>query len=245
MKTHSLLLVGGALSIPLMAVAESTRQLDSHQHGHATLSVAVDESELLIELESPSANIVGFEHRPTNDAEQEALESAIDLLATGEGLFQFAAAAECKLADARVEEGQLEDDDHDAEGHGHGHDEDKHDHDKHDDHDDEKHDHDDEKHGHDDEKHGHDDDKHGDHDDEKHDHHDDKHGDHGHDHDEEVHSDFHVVWSFECADTSALTSIVVDLFDHFGGIEELDAAVVGLDSQSAAELSADNRQLAL
>ncbi len=228
MKTHSLLMVGGVLSLPLLSVAESTRQLDSHQHGHASLNVAVDEAELLIELESPSANIVGFEHVAKSDADRKTLEAATNRLASADGLFQLDAGAGCSLLASRVEHDQL-DQDHSAE---------------HDDHDDDKHGHDDDKHGdddHDDDKHAHDGDKHDDHDDDKQAHKDD----HGHDHDEETHSEFHVVWTFTCKDTGALGSIVVDLFDHFGGIEELDVAVVGLDSQSAAELDADNRRLTL
>lgn len=214
MKFFSRSLVGGLLSLPLVAGAESTRQLDSHAHGHASLNIAVDEGHLLIELESPAANIAGFEHKPETDEQRAVLEQAVAILQSGEGLFQWDVGAACTLEDADVEAGQLEDA-HD----GHADRDADEDHDNHADHDDDK-----------------DHDKHAD---------DKEHDDHGHGDEGEVHSEFHVVWSFDCERTEALQSMVVDLFDQFPGIEELDVAVVGLNSQSAAELTADNRQLSL
>ncbi len=228
-------------ALPAMAATE--RQLDSHEHGHAQINMALSGSEVLAELISPAANVVGFEHAPGNNEDRMAITQAVETLSSGEQLFIFSAGAECSLLSAEVESSLLQD----ADGHD---DHDDHDadekHDDHDDHDaDEKHDdHDD----HDaDEKH----DDHDDHDaDEKHDDHDhdaeEKHDDHDHDaHSDNVHSEFHVTWSFNCANPDELKSIQVMLFDTFSGFEEIDVSLATDDSQSSFELSSDQFEIAL
>ena len=42
------------------------RQYDSHVHGMGTLNLVADGSEVHIELDSPAANLVGFEHAPSS-----------------------------------------------------------------------------------------------------------------------------------------------------------------------------------
>lgn len=95
------------------AVADETheyRQHGAHEHGVATLNLALEGNEIHVELESPAANIVGFEHAPATEAEQEALEQAIGVLKEGAGLLRFSGDAACRLADARVDTPLLEKD---------------------------------------------------------------------------------------------------------------------------------------
>ena len=47
--------------------SEGTRQESSHIHGIVEMNLAVEGSQLYIELISPAANIVGFEHAPSTD----------------------------------------------------------------------------------------------------------------------------------------------------------------------------------
>lgn len=99
------------------------RQHGSHVHGIASLNLAAENGEIHIELDSPAANIVGFEHRPSSEVEHAALDKAVAKLKQGSQLFAFNASAGCSLEKAQVESALLQD------NHGHH----QHDHDKQDD----------------------------------------------------------------------------------------------------------------
>ncbi|WP_394249361.1 DUF2796 domain-containing protein, partial [Vibrio profundi] len=167
--TSIALLVGFALSAPSMA-EDSYRSHDAHVHGHVEVNIAQDGAELLLEITAPGADIVGFEHAPTNKQEQDAIKQATALLNQPSEIFQFASSAQCQLTFKSVtntlESGQKDEhehhdhDEHDHDKHEH-HDHDEHDHDKHEHHDHDEHDHD---------KHEHDHDKHEHHDHDEHDH---------------------------------------------------------------------------
>ena len=111
------------------------RQEDAHVHGEAVLSVAIDGQQLLIELESPAMNIVGFEHEPNNAQQEQAITTAKASLGEVEQLFVLPAGAGCVLASSEVE-WSLEDDhdDHDDEHHeSEAHDDEHHESEGHDD----------------------------------------------------------------------------------------------------------------
>jgi hypothetical protein len=99
------------------------RQHGTHVHGIGQLNLALDGNELYIELDSPAANIVGFEHAPSSDADHEAIDKAVAALSDGEGLFRLTPAAGCQLGDAQIESALIDDDGHDEHKHEeHGHD---------------------------------------------------------------------------------------------------------------------------
>lgn len=111
-------------------------QHEAHVHGEGRLNIVRHDKELHIELISPAANIVGFEHAPTSEAEHAKLDAALARLKDGASLFGLPTAAGCKVHEARVstplaEEAQHDDHGHDKHDHNE-HDHDKHDHDKHD-----------------------------------------------------------------------------------------------------------------
>lgn len=135
-RTHVFLFAGAMLLAPIstLSASDDTRQLDSHEHGHASLNVAIDGKSLVIEFESPAVNIVGFEHEPENDAQKHQIEEAEETLSMAEKVFAIPAGAGCKLVEADVEAPHDEHhDDHKDEKH------DDHKDEKHDDHKDEKH----------------------------------------------------------------------------------------------------------
>jgi len=101
------------------------RQHGSHVHGIASLNMALEGDEVHVELDSPAANIVGFEHAPSSEADHAALDKAVAMLKDGGKLFEFNASAGCSLEKAAIESALLE------EEHGHE-DHDKHEHEKHD-----------------------------------------------------------------------------------------------------------------
>ena len=81
-----------------------------HVHGLATLHVAVEGKTLHIELESPAANIVGFEHLPSTAEDKARVHNAASLLRNGSKLFSTPFSAQCTLKTAEVESTLLADD---------------------------------------------------------------------------------------------------------------------------------------
>ncbi len=101
--------------------------LGKHEHGVATLNVALEGSTLEIELQSPAMNIVGFEHAATSEADKKTVATARALLEKPQALFSLPAAAGCSLSENEVRSplfGNAEaDHDHDehADGEEHHH----------------------------------------------------------------------------------------------------------------------------
>jgi hypothetical protein len=79
------------------------RQHGAHEHGVGTMNIAREGKEVHIELDSPAANIVGFEHAPKTEADLDTLEDALARLRNGTRLFLFPDAAGCDLVDADVD----------------------------------------------------------------------------------------------------------------------------------------------
>lgn len=75
----------------------------AHVHGVSRLNIAVDGTQVEIELEAPGSDIVGFEHMAETDADKAAVTQASAALKAGERLFAFPADAGCRLESAEVE----------------------------------------------------------------------------------------------------------------------------------------------
>lgn len=78
------------------------RQHGTHVHGIAALNLVLESGEVHIELESPAANIVGFEHTPSSDVDHAALDLAVTRLKDGDQLFRFNSEAGCRMEMAKV-----------------------------------------------------------------------------------------------------------------------------------------------
>jgi len=76
-------------SISPMVFSQVERDVGSHEHGTATLNVAVENASVFVELDSPWNNIIGFEHAPNDDEQQALLDAALGLLAKPDQLFSF------------------------------------------------------------------------------------------------------------------------------------------------------------
>lgn len=207
-STLSLLLASTMFAAPALA------QHAAHEHGHGDLKIAIDGDELQIELISPGADIVGFEHAPSTDADHAAVDAAVEKLKGAADLFPLPAAAGCEsemigIYSTLIDGGSVHVGEHDHAEHG----------DK---------DHDDHAHKHDDHAHG---DK---------DHDDHAHGsrDLGPDH-----AEFRVHYHFECQDISAVTAIETTYFKTFPAAQELDAAALTPSGQAAAELTPDSTRI--
>ncbi|HGY9591830.1 TPA: DUF2796 domain-containing protein [Vibrio harveyi] len=223
---HALALVIG-LSLTATANAEEYRQHEAHVHGHVEFNIAQDGKDLLIEITSPGADVVGFEHAPENAEQENALNNAIAALKDTNKLFAINQQAKCVIEDVHLahtlgEESHEGHDHHDHEGHDHdkhdheGHDHDKHDHDKHKDHDhDDHHDHD------------------------GHEHHE------GHDHEHGGHGEFTVEYRYHCDSVADLNSIDTTWFKQFPATESISVNLFTDTTQSATNLSKDNAKIAI
>ena len=75
----------------------------SHVHGSAQLNVVKEGRLVHIELISPAANLVGFEHDPVSEAEHAAQQRAYSTLEDAERLFRFDKAADCRAEQTEIE----------------------------------------------------------------------------------------------------------------------------------------------
>ena len=86
--------------------------LDKHQHGVASLNVALEGAKLEIELESPAMNILGFEYTPSSQSDQATATAARAALQSPLELFALPAAADCAVSEIEVESPLFANDDH-------------------------------------------------------------------------------------------------------------------------------------
>ncbi|PSW00892.1 zinc uptake protein ZrgA [Photobacterium lipolyticum] len=118
-------LIVSSLFSAAAASDEYHRQHDAHQHGIVEFNIAQDGQDLLLEITAPGADVVGFEHPPTSEQQQQAVERAIEELKQATELFAFTASAKCQLTEAFITENLITHDSHA------GHDHEEHDHDSH------------------------------------------------------------------------------------------------------------------
>ena len=101
--------------------AEETRHHEAHEHGVASLNVAVEGNNVYMEFFSPAANIVGFEHHPRTHDQKDAVKEAVKKLQAGDALFILSTGSVSKLVKSRVDTDIDKDADHHSESeHGHG-----------------------------------------------------------------------------------------------------------------------------
>lgn len=93
------LLVASALGLsPAQAAGKK-----AHQHGVATLGVAVEKARISITLESPLDNLLGFERAPRNDDEKQRAAALVARLKAADTLFRIDPAAGCTLATVAID----------------------------------------------------------------------------------------------------------------------------------------------
>jgi hypothetical protein len=210
------------------------RQLDAHTHGYGELNVAIDGQKVALELNSPAFNIVGFEHSSETDKDKATIKNALSILNDGSELFLFPAIAGCRLVNVNVVSSLIEaqhsvhkehDSDHKDQASDHkdqasDHKEHDSDHKEHDsDHKDQASDH-----------------KEHDSDHKEHDsdHKTSKHEDHSNN---DIHSEFHANYQFQCDVIEKVNTIQVMIFKHFPNTRQLNVQMILPNRQSAMELT--------
>ena len=73
----------------------TTRSAEAHSHGGAVLSVAADNNAIVMELETPLYNLLGFEYAPKTPEEKTRVSEVEARLARPENLMSFNAEAGC------------------------------------------------------------------------------------------------------------------------------------------------------
>lgn len=179
-----------------------------HEHGAANLNVAVDGSAVTIDLESPLANALPFEHTPSTPTQRETVQNMAATLHKAENIFILPSAAQCRLKEVTLESAALpaellaashaqhpaksEHGDHAAHGADRVAGKPEH----------------------------------------------ADHADHAPDATEAAHADLDASFVFECANADALKSMDVNLFAAWPALHELRVQLVSPTGQHAAELTA-------
>lgn len=210
----TLILSGISLSLPVMA--NEYVQHDAHVHGQVEYNIAQEGKELMLAITAPGADVVGFEHSPQNNDQEQILAEAIKSLEKADNLVMWNQEANCQINNVEfidlIQSNETGDhDDHHHDNH----------HNHHDDH--------------------HHDDHH--HDDHNHDHHDDHHDDHHHDHNS--HGEFIIEYQYTCANPENLNSMSTNWFNDYPSTELINVNVFTDKVQSRFELTASNNTLSL
>ncbi|MFM4826910.1 DUF2796 domain-containing protein [Aeromonas bivalvium] len=121
MKAVTLLLAAATFAVHAHHDEHESHGHGAHEHGHGHLNFVVDGDQLMIELQAPAADLVGFEHAARSDEEKAQYAKAVARLQQPDALFRLDPAAGCKLTHQEL---QAAKEDHDHE-HDHDHDHDK------------------------------------------------------------------------------------------------------------------------
>ncbi len=109
----------GLLAFITGGAAAAERQHGAHVHGEGAMNVAINGETVLIELVSPAANILGFEHMPGTEAEEQTVHRAVLQLHQAEQLVVFPESTGCRpisvTVDGEVVDHVMAEHGHDAE----------------------------------------------------------------------------------------------------------------------------------
>ena len=121
-----------ALVVSSLSIAENSSQHDhdhssdkhssseqqAHLHGVAELTLAIEGNSVEINLESPSINIVGFEHKATSKQHIKAVDQAKAILESSSNLFFFSG-TDCAIRQATIDMSALIEQEQDHHHHKH------------------------------------------------------------------------------------------------------------------------------
>jgi len=96
------------------AVETTPRQMDAHEHGHGELMMVHEGNNVMIELNLPGFDVVGFEHTPETEKQENAVIEAIAKLRNAPEIFTLKEKAQCRFVEVRASSSLTrEDADHD------------------------------------------------------------------------------------------------------------------------------------
>ena len=106
-RTSSGFALTAAALFAAAALPAQAQQQHAHVHGQLKLDVAIDGPTIVIAMESPLDNIVGFEHAPKTEAEKKMADDIVAQLRAADQLFKIDPAANCKLGPVDLRSGAL------------------------------------------------------------------------------------------------------------------------------------------
>lgn len=105
------------LAMSPSAYAAENRSAEAHEHGVGNLNIAIDKNQIMMELEVPGSDIVGFEHAPTSNKDKQMVADAIRKLETIGEIIDMATLPECRLKSVEAELHIEDEDEHGDEKH--------------------------------------------------------------------------------------------------------------------------------
>ncbi|MFT5068062.1 MAG: hypothetical protein ACI9S7_000067, partial [Candidatus Paceibacteria bacterium] len=75
-------------------------ELDAHEHGSASLDIAIDTNTIEMRFESPAVNIVGFEYATDDDQQLLLIQLAKNNLSNFDAVFQLVGDASCQTVES-------------------------------------------------------------------------------------------------------------------------------------------------
>ena len=75
-------------------------ELDAHEHGTASLDIAIDGNAIEMKFKSPAVNIVGFEYTTANEQQQLLITRAKNNLSNFDAMFQLVGDLYCQTVNA-------------------------------------------------------------------------------------------------------------------------------------------------
>lgn len=91
-----------AVAMAFVALSAQAHGSKAHVHGHASMQVAVEGKEIIIDWQSPMDSVVGFEHAPRNEKQRQAIQAVEDQFRSPGKMFIPTADAKCTAQPAEV-----------------------------------------------------------------------------------------------------------------------------------------------
>jgi hypothetical protein len=220
MKSIATVLLSFVVSLTAFQTLAS-KTLDSHEHGSANLSIAIDNNLISIRFESPAVNIVGFEYQPNDEEQQARVTEAENMLSNFGATFNLKGEPNCQILQSSAN--WISDHDEHSE---HENDISKTDHADHSEHDNEtaKSDHD----------------SHSEHENDTAESEHDGHSEHENNIVKAEHAEFLAKFELQCEQINNLAAIDVKILTLFPAIDEIDAQIIYPGGQLQQELTIDN-----
>ncbi|MFN6996861.1 MAG: DUF2796 domain-containing protein [Aquincola tertiaricarbonis] len=95
-----------AAVLPGLALAQAHHHA-AHEHGRASVDIAIERTQLTLSLDTPLDNLLGFERAPRSAAERQAADAAVARLRAADGWVRIDPKAGCTLAEVVLESAAL------------------------------------------------------------------------------------------------------------------------------------------
>lgn len=86
-----------------LCMADATAAGHAHVHGVARIDIAIEAKQVSLHLETPMANVLGFEHAPRTAAERAQARAALEQLQTGARWWRIDPAAQCVVSQVQID----------------------------------------------------------------------------------------------------------------------------------------------